>query len=63
MRFFTFHYMTYQGLDAEKAIEDYGVGWCTLPNSECDPRSWPRTIETMWIRPPWRTRWVLTVLR
>lgn len=37
MRFFTFHYMTYQGLDAEKAIEDYGVGWCTLPNSECDP--------------------------
>ena len=37
MRFFTFNYMTYKGLDAVKAIEDYGVGWCTLPNSECDP--------------------------
>ena len=37
MRFFTFHYMPYQGLDAVQAIEDYGVGWCTLPNSMCDP--------------------------
>jgi alkanesulfonate monooxygenase SsuD/methylene tetrahydromethanopterin reductase-like flavin-dependent oxidoreductase (luciferase family) len=37
MRFFTFHYMPYQGLDAVQAIDDYGVGWCTLPNSMCDP--------------------------
>ena len=37
MRFFTFHYMPYQGLDAVQAIDEYGVGWCTLPNSMCDP--------------------------
>ena len=37
MRFFTFHYMPYQGLDATKAIDEHGVGWCTLPNSMCDP--------------------------
>ena len=36
MRFFSFHYMPYQGLDAVKALDEYGVGWCTLPNSMCD---------------------------
>ncbi len=39
MRFFSFHYMTYTGLDAAKAIEDHGVGWCTLPNSLADGRA------------------------
>ena len=37
MRFFSFHYMTYQGLDAPKVIGESGVGWCTLPNAFCDP--------------------------
>ncbi len=37
MRFVTFHYMTYQGIDSEKVIKDHGVGWVDLANSFCDP--------------------------
>ena len=37
MRFFTFHYMTYTGLDAARVFDEYGVGWCTVSNGECDP--------------------------
>ena len=37
MRFISFHYMTYQGIDSEKAIRDHGVGWVEVPNTLCDP--------------------------
>ena len=37
MRFFTFHYMTYQGIDIPRVMGDTGIAWATLPNSECDP--------------------------
>ena len=36
MRFFSFHYMTYTGMDAEQAFNEHGVSWCTMPNSLCD---------------------------
>ncbi len=36
MRFLSFHYMTYQGLDAPQTVEEYGVGWCLVPNALCD---------------------------
>ena len=32
MRFFTFHYMTYQGIDTARVLGDDGVRWCTLPH-------------------------------
>ncbi len=38
MRFFTFHYMSYQGIDTARVIGDNGIAWATLPNSECDPQ-------------------------
>lgn len=37
MRFFTFHYMPYQGIDTERVLGDHGVAWVTLSNGECDP--------------------------
>ena len=37
MRFVTFHYMTYQGIDSDKVVKDHGVGWVDLSNSFCDP--------------------------
>ncbi len=38
MRFLTFHYMTYQGIDIPRVMGDTGIAWATLPNSECDPQ-------------------------
>ena len=37
MRFLTFHYMSYQGIDTARVIGDDKIAWTTLPNSECDP--------------------------
>ena len=36
MRFFTFHYMSFQGVTPE-VLADNVVSWGTLPNSACDP--------------------------
>jgi alkanesulfonate monooxygenase SsuD/methylene tetrahydromethanopterin reductase-like flavin-dependent oxidoreductase (luciferase family) len=38
MRFISFHYMPYQGIDTDRVLGDSGVAWVTLSNSECDPQ-------------------------
>jgi len=63
MRFFTFHYMPYQGLDAVQAIDDYGVDGARSRTRCVTLGSWRRTTGTTSIRRRWLTSWASTASR